>query len=505
MGNGRILAEFPRKLPMSNRHTVLRFSFGAMLAIVGLSISMLSYAQDASSVSSSSVPSSSVAASSTAASATQATVQSITVEQQIDGQTDFTKMGSWVITKPDFTEQGGNNTSSGINNVTIGSYTLFADAPDGMTTTTYLYRNGVEEKVTARPQITFRVEQGQSVRVLFVYKLTQVGKVGVNSTPPGVSFTLKGPNESVFTGITPTDYDIAPNGQYSVTYDPPPGCPKLPSKSMKLETKGRIVFTIELECADEEALKATAQSASAKSSNSSARSSRASTALTGSITTVESAGSASSQEIFQPKPPTPTASVTATAPTSLIDVPPNSWFAPYVFKVTQRGIMKGYNDENGNPNGMFGPTNLVTVAELSAIAHRLGSINEQEYAHVMTSNTGALNKWFTPYFTSAEQRGWAVYQDPFVEIDRPVSRAEVVQTFLQVLDMPLAWPKGKIFTDVSPRLKYAAAIETAASKGFVEGRKDANGNSLGLFVPFDPINRAELSKVIDIIMTSRGQ
>lgn len=487
---------------MSNRHTVLRFSFGAMLAIVGLSISMLSYAQDVSSVSSSSLPStSSMATSSVGASSAQITTQSITVEQQIDGQTDFTKMGSWVITKPDFTEQAGNNTSSGINNVTVGSYTLFADAPDGMTTTTYLYRNGVEEKVTARPQITFRVEQGQSVRILFVYKLTQVGKVGVNSTPPGVSYTLKGPNESVFTGITPTDYDVAPNGQYSVTYDPPPGCPKLPSKSMQLETKGRIVFSIELECADEEALKATVKS----SSNSSARSSRASTALTGSITTVESAGSASSQEIIQPKPTTPTASVTAGTPTSLIDVPPNSWFAPYVFKVTQRGIMKGYNDENGNPNGMFGPTNLVTVAELSAIAHRLGNINEQEFSHVMTSNTGALNQWFTPYFTSAEQRGWAVYQDPFVEIERPVSRAEVVQTFLQVLDMPLQWPKGKIFTDVSPRQKYAAAIETAASKGFVEGRKDANGNSLGLFVPYDPINRAELSKIIDTIMTSRGQ
>ncbi len=481
---------------MSNRHTVLRLSFGAVLAIVLLSMSMLTYAQETSSSSSSSAQasSSSVVISIPTSSAPNTTSQTITVEQVIDGQTDFAALGTWVISKPDFTEQSGSNSQSGVNSVIVGSYTLFADAPEGMTTTTYLFRNGVQESVTSRPQITFKVEKDQAIRVLFVYKLTQVGKVGVNSDPPGLTFTLSGPNKSVHTGVTPIDYDIAPNGQYSVTYGTPEGCPPLPSKSMKLEAKGRIVFNIELNCTTAEALKSQNTSKKSSSSAGAMRSSKSSpsTALTGSITTV---ASSSFSEIIQPKP-TPS---TEYSPGQLIDVPPNAWFAPIVFKVTQRGIIKGYNDEFGKPNGMFGPANLVTIAELSAIAHRLGNISEQPYANIPPTNSGALNFWFTPYFSSAEQRGWTVYQDPFVEIDRPASRAEVVQTFLQVLDVPLEWPKGGVFADVPPRSKYAAAIETAAHKGYVEGRGEA-GTSQRLFVPHDPINRAELAKMINNIL-----
>ena len=69
-------------------------------------------------------------------------------------------------------------------------------------------------------------------------------------------------------------------------------------------------------------------------------------------------------------------------------------------------------------------------------------------------------------------------------------------TLYQALDLPLQWQKGKTFSDVTTRTAYAGAIETAATKKIVEGRKDDKGNDIGTFGPTDPINRAELAKVL---------
>jgi hypothetical protein len=102
----------------------------------------------------------------------------------------------------------------------------------------------------------------------------------------------------------------------------------------------------------------------------------------------------------------------------------------------------------------------------------------------------AEGTWFESYFRSAYENGWLVYQDPELDPGRPATRAEVVVTLLQVIDVPAGWPKGKTFADVYKNTPYAGAIETAAELGLVEG---SDGN---VFHPADPVNRAEISKIL---------
>jgi hypothetical protein len=72
----------------------------------------------------------------------------------------------------------------------------------------------------------------------------------------------------------------------------------------------------------------------------------------------------------------------------------------------------------------------------------------------------------------------------------------VVATLLQALDVPRLWPTGEAFTDVSRRTPYADVIETAATDGVVSGFTDASGQETGGFGPDQPIDRAQLSKIL---------
>jgi hypothetical protein len=142
---------------------------------------------------------------------------------------------------------------------------------------------------------------------------------------------------------------------------------------------------------------------------------------------------------------------------------------------------------------MFGPGNNVTVAELVKIAHKIAGISEREISGPVL-NTRASGTWFERFVASAEQRGWVLFMDTSLDPGRAATRAEVVVTLLQALDIPLRWQKGMVFADVSARSPFAAAIETAAADGLVSGLP--GDNDLPSFGPGQPINRAELSKII---------
>ena len=83
---------------------------------------------------------------------------------------------------------------------------------------------------------------------------------------------------------------------------------------------------------------------------------------------------------------------------------------------------------------------------------------------------------------------------------RSATRGEVLVTLLQSLDIRLEWQKGDVFEDVSPRTPYAGAIETAAHDKIVSGHTDEFGVTLGTFGPIDPVNRAEMAKILSRIL-----
>ncbi len=188
----------------------------------------------------------------------------------------------------------------------------------------------------------------------------------------------------------------------------------------------------------------------------------------------------------------------------MVDVRQEDWFAPYVFAMARLGIINGYKDSSGSPTGVFGPGDAVTIAQLSKIVHSFMEIEPRVFAPEILQHKSAAGTWFQDYIGSAEDHDWRVFVDPNLDLNRPATRGEILVTFLQVLDIPLKWPKGDVFKDVNRRTPYASAIETAASIGIVDGKTDSAGKKTGFFGPTETINRAELSKMLSILNEKYG-
>ncbi|MBU2259336.1 S-layer homology domain-containing protein, partial [Patescibacteria group bacterium] len=180
------------------------------------------------------------------------------------------------------------------------------------------------------------------------------------------------------------------------------------------------------------------------------------------------------------------------------DVPLETWFAPYVNTSIRTGIMSGFKNNQGNLMGLFGPESNVTIAELVKIAHELSGIDETK-ARWIPRNLLARDTWFEQYFASSEILGWQVFTDTRLDPGRNATRGEVVTTILQALDIPRKWPKGQMFSDVAISTQYSSSIETAAKDGIVAGYED------GEFKPEDPINRAEIAKIISLAIELYGE
>lgn len=377
-------------------------------------------------------------------------VATITVTQASPNGT----VGSWTLLGADGSEQKGQGASHTLTNIPAGRYTVFATPPSGATTAVRVYEGATQVAYQPYPQANFPVNGNTEVRVSINYQYTRVGTVSVTSDPLGVDFTVTGPNGIVLEGVTPESFENQPEGQYKVQYHAPSGCGDPPPKGDVLNSNTRISFSMTLSCKAADAL----------------RSRQEDQAGNGKFVIINWNGE----------------SVT------LRDVPGGEWFAPFVASVTKVGIMAGYRDAEGNPSGLFGPGNPVTVAELAKIAHSIAGMTE--LSGVQSSNPLAQEGWFTGVMASAEGRGWRLYADGTVDPLRGATRGEVLVTLLQALDVPVEWQKGNVFSDVTVKTPYASVIETAARAGIVSGTDDGNGGKR--FSPDAPINRAELAKIL---------
>ncbi|MDO8648980.1 MAG: S-layer homology domain-containing protein [Candidatus Peregrinibacteria bacterium] len=366
--------------------------------------------------------------------------------------------GNWTLHKPDQSITKLSAKTYTLSDAPPGLYTLFVEPPEGGAATIEHYKGDALFATVERPQVSFTVAAGDNFRFKVSYKLAKFGNVSVTSTPAGIPYRLRGPNDFEEFAKTPGNYPRSPIGLYSVEYLPE-GCPKPPARSQHLVNDGRVTFHIELIC---------------------------STLITGDEEEQEE------QEDFVP--------ITVDGETIVFsDVPQSAWFAPYVFAVAKVGIVTGYTDDRGQPTGRFGPENPVTIAELAKIAHRVAGIDETEVSR-QPDNLLARGEWVAPFIASAEQRDWVLYTDPSLDLNRPALRGEILITLLQAFNVPLEWPTGALFTDVTGRTPYAAAIETAANDGIVSGFTDDHGVALGTFGPSAPVNRAEVAKIINAAM-----
>ena len=123
-----------------------------------------------------------------------------------------------------------------------------------------------------------------------------------------------------------------------------------------------------------------------------------------------------------------------------------------------------------------------------------------------TSNLTARGSWSVRYVACAESKQWSLYSDGTVDVKRPATRAEVVGLILEAFQVPMQqWSgSGSLFIDVDASTQYTPAIVTAVLNGIITGYADANGNLTGAFGPQNPINRAELAKMLSIALQKYG-
>jgi len=185
-------------------------------------------------------------------------------------------------------------------------------------------------------------------------------------------------------------------------------------------------------------------------------------------------------------------------PVMYADVSLDEWYAPYVSYVIEENIATGYEDETGKPKGEFGVGNPITYAEVLKMAMQSSDQTFDLRGLPPPRNTSAKGTWAAAYLAQAEALSLSVFA-PSRDVNKPATRGAVIQTLLEVLGIPTGAKAPSPFEDLPNNHPYAPAIVVATTYGLVSGDLDASGNPLNTFRPDDPINRAEVAKIIALI------
>lgn len=185
----------------------------------------------------------------------------------------------------------------------------------------------------------------------------------------------------------------------------------------------------------------------------------------------------------------------------LKDVPQSAWFAAYVRKAAEAGIVTGYKDKAGNPTGRFEPSSNITVAETLKIASEGAGYDEGVYAAKISSGT---NHWASPYVSVARGENFPVVL-PRLPLEQRATRGEVAAMLVAAFRARTDTSMSNSFADVNAATEFGTAIEALSRDKVVSGDTDANGNVVGTFRPGEYINRAEVAKMIMSARAAYGE
>jgi len=182
---------------------------------------------------------------------------------------------------------------------------------------------------------------------------------------------------------------------------------------------------------------------------------------------------------------------------SFTDVSASAWYYDAVYMVARRGVVSGYKDTNGNPTGLFGPGNPVTIAEILKMAYEAAGQNITLCKQTVQMPQAAAH-WAGPYVACAEEDGMRVLGTQ-PDLNRGAMRAEVIAIIHDAFREQV--PAGRSpFTDTAGH-PYEADVAYASIMGVVSGDNDSKGLPTGTFRPNDGINRAEAAQVISKMLS----
>lgn len=177
------------------------------------------------------------------------------------------------------------------------------------------------------------------------------------------------------------------------------------------------------------------------------------------------------------------------------DVVAASWYAQYVSILMTEGIAEGYKDADGNLTGEYGVANPVTKAEVLKMALE---VTNTRLVRSNPRNASAGNTWASAYVATAESLLLSVFH-PSTDVHQHATRGEVLQIIVEIVKAPRSTTPPP-FTDVPADHPYAPAIAAAFGLGLIEGDKGGDGTLLHRFRPDAFINRAEVSKIIAMML-----
>jgi plastocyanin len=197
------------------------------------------------------------------------------------------------------------------------------------------------------------------------------------------------------------------------------------------------------------------------------------------------------------------------------DVPADAWYAPYVEKAADAGIVNGYTDADGVPTGEFGPTDRVTLEQALKMILEAGGYEETVYSHACGTGCAAqftASPWAYPYVTVAIAERFDAVKGEKANLRRYATRAEVAQ---MVTDAFRPSTKAdtivpETFSDVSLTevAHHASAVNDLLQDGVMTGDQTCDPTAqcpMTTFRPTDTIIRAEVAKVVMLGIEKYGE
>ncbi len=170
-----------------------------------------------------------------------------------------------------------------------------------------------------------------------------------------------------------------------------------------------------------------------------------------------------------------------------IDVPETHWAHAYIEKLRTAGIV------SGNEDGSFAPDAVITRAEMTKMVVNVAGL---DLVGAFTFEDCGAEDWFTPYVAAASSAGLVNgYSETEFGPNRSITRQEAFTIIGRLLAATHPEDFEVTFTDAHEIEDYAIGyVKALVEMNLVNGYED------GSIRPDDAITRAEVAKIIAMVM-----
>gem|GEM_PF-6811627 len=166
----------------------------------------------------------------------------------------------------------------------------------------------------------------------------------------------------------------------------------------------------------------------------------------------------------------------------------NHWAEDYVTEIYRRGIVEGRDATHYAPDANLNRAELTKMALKAFDISVPGSVTVKPFLDV------ELDSWYVTFVAAAKAAGIiGGYIDGNYYPGRDVSRAEALKIMLEASGLNIG-NGSTTFTDTEPGAWYQKYLAYAEDKGIVGGYSD------GSFGPERPVTRAEIAKMLTLIL-----